>query len=301
MSHDCHMTPSQIEDTEDLVYQLFPYAESVHQHIQDVYNSMQGVLVDISTVNAVIQPIISMLQEKAEGSEVISMEIANTTSMHNQDFSSERARAAALLIQVTRVSDMVTLYLGYAQNQLEQAVNVSLKYQGVSSDADQLTNQIAGLRNLLNESTVLLDAISAAVQQLEVDVAMAIGIIRYSNVTLESADSTVNQIRNALMRIRNYIQEFQVIVGEEATNDDLVGGSGSGSRTGSGIGSGMSPFDSTTSPPPDATPTSVIMGVAMLQERVDILDHDVSEREEVVQEGGDNLIQLRGFAEGINK
>ena len=288
-------------DTEALVYRLFPSAESVHQHIQDVYNSMQGVLVDIGDVNTVIQPIISMLQEMAERSEVISMEIANTSSMHSQNFSSEQARAAALLIQVTRVSDMVTLYLSYAQNQLQQAVNVSLKYQGVSSNTDYLANQIAGLRNLLNESTVLLDAVSRDLQQLEVDVAMANDIIRSSNATLESADSTVTHIRNTLMRTRNYIQEFQVIVGEEAANEDPVGGSGSGSRIGSGIGSGMSPFDSTTSPPPDATPTSVVMGVAILQERVDLLNRDVSECEEVIQEAGDNLMQLRMTAQRINK
>ncbi len=280
---------------------LLPYAERVNTHIQNVYNTMQDVLLDSGLIGAAIRSSEESIEQTAIAAEIILNDIINMTSTpYGDGFAAEVDRTTALLTRSEQITGQVYTYLRYAQIQLSQAVNISQKYEQIGENSNELTSQITSLQNNFSAISNTFNSVTAKLPQLIADVATVNYVIAFANSTIENTDSELNNLQISLMRIQNQIQDLRMWLGEAVENDDM---SGSGSGLGSGFESGMESGDEEIEPfvPEDDATATIQMSVALLGERVVDVREEVEECAVVLQQAEDHVTSLREEAREINE
>lgn len=265
---------------------LQTYGDTVNMQVQQIYNDVHAVLVDVAQMNLTVISITAALQAQATQAASIAGNIAAVASEHSGNFSDALERAREVLTRVMNTDVQSSLLL--ARIQQNQTAEITADYTTITTMIASISTAINQTRQQLTEVAGSLDQASNAAAQLAADVSAIESAITLASTTLNQTEERIVLSQGALIMVRADIGTLNSLLGQGGQS-----GLGPASALGSasGLGSGLG----------NLQPLTVMEGVSSLSLAVGALAGSVSRCAEVVARAEQHAANLEQLAANIQR
>ena len=278
------------------VNSLQPVAGDASAHIQNVYNELQAILIDVGPINVSLTAIADRLREQAVLADALESNISGIEQQHEGNFSDAVAVAEATLSEVEQVSRDIDLSLTQARAYQAEAERLVVTYDQIianlsliSENANTSEQQLAEVRERKDYAVVMSSELASVVASIE-------SILALAATTVDVAEELLTQTWGFIFLVRDDIDMLNMLIGEEVDSSDIGSGSGSGSGSGLGLGLGAS-----MAPDSPSSVSTILEGVASLQSVVSGLESTLAVCAEVADEAEQHSVELEQQAADIQR